>query len=174
MITTLIQLALLFSFLSMLAFGGGAGVIPDMQHAAVDVYGWMTAREFLDMFAISRAAPGPGSQIVVLIGQQAAGLPGAAVSFVAMFMPSCTVVYFVARGWQRAARASWRGVVERALAPVAIGLTFASGLALARGTESEWLLWAITAVTTILFAFTNVHPIALLLGGAAVMLAGGL
>ncbi|MGE0418505.1 MAG: chromate transporter, partial [Acetobacteraceae bacterium] len=49
-ITTLIQLALLFSMLSMLAFGGGAGVIPDMQRAAVDVYHWMTAREFLDMF----------------------------------------------------------------------------------------------------------------------------
>ena len=46
--------------LSMLAFGGGAGVIPDMQRAAVDQYHWMTAREFLDMFAISRAAPGPG------------------------------------------------------------------------------------------------------------------
>ena len=109
MITTLVQLALLFSVLSMLALGGGAGVIPDMQHAAVDVHGWMTAREFLDMFAISRAAPGPGSQIVVLIGQKAAGLPGAAVSFVAMFLPSCLVVHLVARGWQRAARAPLAG-----------------------------------------------------------------
>ncbi len=174
MITTLVQLALLFSVLSMLALGGGAGVIPDMQHAAVDVHGWMTAREFLDMFAISRAAPGPGSQIVVLIGQKAAGLPGAAVSFVAMFLPSCLVVHLVARGWQRAARAPWRAVVERALAPLAIGLTFASGLALARETEHDWMLWVITAVTTGLFAFTNVHPVALLLGGAAVMLVTGL
>jgi chromate transporter len=174
MIATLIQLALLFGGLSMLALGGGAGVIPDMQRAAVDVYGWMTAREFLDMFAISRAAPGPGSQIVVLIGQKAAGLPGAAVSFVAMFGPSCAVVYFVARGWQRAARSSWRPVVERALAPVAIGLTFGAGLALARGTEDHWLLWAITAVTTFVFAFTSVHPVALLLAGAAVTLVAGI
>ena len=29
--------------LSMLAFGGGAGVIPDMQRAAVDQYHWLTA-----------------------------------------------------------------------------------------------------------------------------------
>lgn len=174
MITTLIQLAMLFSVLSMLALGGGAGVIPDMQHAAVDVYQWMTAREFLDMFAISRAAPGPGSQIVVLIGQKAAGLPGAAVSFVAMFLPSCLIVHLVARGWQRAARSPWRAVVERALAPVAIGMTFASGLALARGTETDWLLWLITGVTTVLFAFTNTHPLALLAGGAAVTLIAGL
>ncbi len=32
----LLQLAGLFAMLSMLAFGGGAGVIPDMQRAAVD------------------------------------------------------------------------------------------------------------------------------------------
>ena len=56
----LLQLAALFAMLSMLAFGGGAGVIPDMQRAAVEQYHWLTASEFLDMFAISRAAPGPG------------------------------------------------------------------------------------------------------------------
>lgn len=172
MITTLVQLALLFSFLAMLAVGGGAGIIPDIQHAAVDVYHWMTAREFLDLFAISRAAPGPGSQIVVLIGQKAAGLAGAAVAFVAMFLPSCLVIFLVASGWHRAARSTWRAVVERALAPVAVGLTFASGLALARGTEDEWVLYGITAASTLAFAFTEIHPLILLAGGAAVMLVG--
>jgi hypothetical protein len=80
MIVNLLRLAGLFSLLSMLAFGGGAGVIPDMQRAAVDRYQWVTAGQFLDMFAISRAAPGPGSLIVVLIGLKVAGLLGAAVS----------------------------------------------------------------------------------------------
>lgn len=174
MITTLIQLALLFAGLSMLALGGGAGVIPDMQHAAVDVYHWMTAREFLDMFAISRAAPGPGSQIVVLIGQKAAGMAGAAVSFVAMFLPSCLLVHVVARFWHRAARSAWREVVERALAPVAIGMTFASGLALVRGTEHDIVPYLITAASTLAFAFTGIHPVALLAAGAvALLLAGG-
>jgi chromate transporter len=173
MITTLIQLALLFGGLSMLAFGGGAGVIPDMQRAAVDVHQWMTAGEFLDMFAISRAAPGPGSLIVVLIGQKAAGLAGAAVSFIAMFGPSCLAVYFIAKGWHRAARASWREVTERALAPVAVGLTFASGLALARATEQGWLPYFITIASTLTFAYTTVHPVALLVAGAAVLLIVG-
>ncbi|MGE0223264.1 MAG: chromate transporter [Acetobacteraceae bacterium] len=173
MIATLWQLAALFGVLSMLAFGGGAGVIPDMQRAAVEVHQWMTAREFLDMFAISRAAPGPGSLIVVLIGQKAAGLAGAAVSFVAMFLPSCLLVHLVARVWHRAARSAWREIVERALAPVAVGLTFASGLALARTTEEGWILYGITAVATLAFAFTEIHPVALLAAGAAVLLLTG-
>jgi chromate transporter len=167
----LIQLFWLFAILSMLAFGGGAGVMPDMQRAAVDTYHWMTPGEFLDMFAISRAAPGPGSLIVILIGQKAAGLPGAAVSFVAMFLPSCLVVHFLARFWHRAAHAPWRDVVEKALAPVAIGLTFASGLALMRSTETSVLQYAITLGGAAVFAFTRIGPLYMLAAGALVMLA---
>ena len=173
MIVVLVQLASLFGLLSIIAFGGGAGVIPDMQRAAVDHYHWLTAREFLDLFGISRATPGPGSMIVALIGQRAAGLPGAAVAFAAMFAPTSLIIYFVARFWERARRAAWREVVESALAPIAIGMTFASGLALIRGTETGWLPVALTAVSTLTFAFTPVHPIALLAAGAAVLLLAG-
>jgi chromate transport protein ChrA len=73
MIATLLQIAAMFSLLSLLAFGGGAAVLPDMQRQAVQLHHWITSREFLDMFALSRAVP-PGSMIVVLIGQKAAGL----------------------------------------------------------------------------------------------------
>ena len=178
MTETLLRLASLFTVLSMLAFGGGAGVVPDMQRAAVDTYHWMTAREFLDVFAISRAAPGPGSMIAVLIGQKAAGLAGAAVAFVAMFAPSCLVVHGVARFWGRAAHKPWRATVERALAPVAIGMTFATGLALTRGMASGMdhdtmrtaLALAITAASTLTFAFTAIHPILLLAAGAGLFL----
>ena len=173
MSTVLIQLFVLLAGLSMLAFGGGAGIVPDMQRAAVDHYHWLTAREFLDMFAISRAAPGPGSLIVLLIGLKAAGWAGAAVSFVAMFAPSCLAVHIVARFWHRAARSAWRAVVERALAPVAVGLTFASGLALMRGTEHGWLPWSVTIVSSILFALTEINPILLLAMGASALLLVG-
>jgi chromate transporter len=169
----LLQLIGLFAGLSMLAFGGGAGVIPDMQRAAVDHYHWLTAREFLDSFAISRAAPGPGSLIVVLVGLKAAGMVGAAVSFAAMFAPSCLAVHIVAKYWHRAARSAWRAVVERALAPVAVGLTFASGLSLMRGTEHGSLPWGITIVSTAAFSLTEVNPILLLAAGAGNLLLMG-
>ena len=173
MTQVLLQLASLFVVLSMLAFGGGAGIIPDMQRAVVDTYQWMTAREFLDMFAISRAAPGPGSLIVVLIGQKVAGAAGAAVSFVAMFAPSCIAIYFVSRIWHRAGQSAWREIVERAFAPIAVGLTFASGLALMRGSEHSLASYAVTVAATLAFAFTEINPLFLLGGGAIVLLAVG-
>jgi chromate transporter len=173
MIQTLLQLIALFAMLSMLAFGGGAGVIPDMQRAAVDHYHWLSDRQFLDMFAISRAAPGPGSLIVVLIGLKAAGFAGALVSFVAMFGPSCLLVHVIARFWRQAAQSAWRALVERALAPVAVGLTFASGLTLMRGTEHGWLPWTITIASTAVFSLTEVNPLVLLAIGSVLLVLVG-
>lgn len=172
MIVTLLQLAGLFALLSMLAIGGGAGVLPDMQRAAV-AHGWVTSHEFLQMFAISRAAPGPGSQIVVLIGQKAAGLAGALVAFAAMFGPSSLLVFLSARFWHRAERSAWRAWVERAMAPVAIGMTFGSGLALLHTTEHGWAAYVVTIATMLAFAFTELHPFVMLGLGAAVLLAVG-
>ncbi len=170
MIQVLLQLAGLFALLSVLSVGGGNGVLPDMQHAAVDVHHWMTDREFLDFFALSRAAPGPNSLIVVLIGQHAAGFAGAAVAFVAMFAPSCLIVHLATRLWRRAADAPWRAVTERALAPVSVGLTIGAGLALVQGTEHDWRNYVVTAAATLVLAVTEVHPMVVLAAGGGAML----
>ena len=170
MIATLVQIAGLFGLLSLLAVGGGNGVIPAMQHAAVDVHHWMSNDEFLGAFAISRAAPGPGSLIVVLIGEKAAGIAGAAVAALAMYAPSCLLVHIAARVWRRFEQAPWRQLAERALAPVAVGLTYGSGLAIARATEHGWLGWASTAAATVVLAATELHPLIVLAGCGALAL----
>jgi chromate transporter len=172
--TTLLRIAGLFGLLSLLSVGGGNGVIPDMQRAAVDQYHWMTAREFLDSFAISRAAPGPGSLIVLLVGLKAAGVIGAVLAVLAMYVPSGLIVFLGARAWGSAARAAWRAHAERALAPVAVGLTYASGIALARSTEHDWQALLVTAAATLALALTELHPLLVLVAGAgALLLLGG-
>jgi chromate transporter len=172
MIATLLQIAGVFTLLSLLAFGGGAAVLPDMQRAAVDVHHWVTAREFLDMFAISRTIP-PGSLIVVLVGQKAAGVAGGLVALLAMFGPSSLLAFATARLWHRAGGAAWRETLEQALAPVSVGLTIASGIALARGTEHDWAAYAVTAGTTLILAFTRLHPLAVMGTGAVIVLLAG-
>jgi chromate transporter len=173
MIAELLQIAAVFSLLSLLAFGGGAAVLPDMQRQAVQIHHWVTSREFLDMFALSRAVP-PGSLIVVLIGQKAAGILGGLVALIAMFGPSSLLALGLARVWHRAGGAAWRETLGQALAPVSIGLTIASGIALARSTEHDWAAYGVTAATALLLTFTRLHPLAVMGAGAmAIVLAGG-
>ena len=171
----LAQLAGLFALLSLLAIGGGAGIIPEMQRAVVDVHHWMTGPQFLALFALSRAAPGPGSLIAMLVGQQAAGLPGALVAAVAMFGPSSVLAYLAARFWLRGAGGEgWRGWVQRALAPIAVGLTLAAGIALLRGTQHGWAAYAVSATATLVLTFTELNPGFMALGGALTLLGAAL
>ena len=62
----LIGLILVFVPLSLLSFGGGQAIVADIQYQTVEVHKWLTNSEFVDMFAISRASPGPSTLIAAL------------------------------------------------------------------------------------------------------------
>jgi chromate transporter len=93
----ILALIVLFAPLSLLAIGGWASVLAPMHHQVVEVNAWMTQREFIDIFAITRAAPGPGAMIVTLIGWKMAGWWGAIVASLAIFIPSSALSYSVGR-----------------------------------------------------------------------------
>src|SRR6184192_1753025 len=101
---TLVALGVVFAPLSLLAFGGGNAVLADIAQQAIAVHHWTSEREFADLFALSRAAPGPGSMLAALIGWKAAGIGGALVATAAFYLPSAILVYGVGRLWGR-----WRG-----------------------------------------------------------------
>ncbi len=165
---TLLALGLVFGPLSLLSFGGGNAVIADIAQQAVAVHGWTSAREFADLFALSRAAPGPGSMLAALIGWKAAGILGAVVATVAFYVPSAVLVFAVARIWGRWRGSSWHTAVERGMAPVAAGLFLSGGIAVLRSSPGGPAVWIAAIATTVaLFRWPKMHPAPLLLGAAA-------
>ncbi|HXJ02728.1 MAG TPA: chromate transporter [Micropepsaceae bacterium] len=146
--TRLLTLVLVFAPLSLLSFGGGQAIIADMQHQVVDVRHWLTGPEFADLFALSRAAPGPSTLIAALIGWQVAGLLGAVVATLAIYIPSSLVVYGAVRWWHASKDSLWRGAFERGLMPVAVGLVFAGAYAVLQAAHVN----ALQIITTILVA----------------------
>src|SRR5512146_982606 len=95
----LFALALVFAPLSLLSFGGGNAVLPDIAQQSIAVHHWTSEREFADLFALSRAAPGPGSMLATLIGWKIAGIAGALVATIAFYLPSALLVFGAARVW---------------------------------------------------------------------------
>ena len=69
-------LVIVFTQLSVLAFGGGNAILPEMQHQVVTVHQWMTAEQFSSLFAMALAAPGPNMMSVPLVGWHVAGPAG--------------------------------------------------------------------------------------------------
>jgi chromate transporter len=122
----LLGLILVFAPLSLFSFGGGQAITADIHNQTVLVQGWLSEKEFTDLFALSRAAPGPTTLIAALIGWHVSGLLGAIVAALAIYIPSSAMMYFAARWWHSKQDWHWRRPVERGLAPVALGLIFAA------------------------------------------------
>ena len=50
----LIDLVLVFARISLVAFGGGIGILPEMERLTVGQHHWVTHQEFVDAFALSQ------------------------------------------------------------------------------------------------------------------------
>jgi len=171
---SLLALLVVFVPLSLLSIGGGPSILAGIQHA-VDARHWMSQREFVDLFAIARAAPGPGVLLATLVGWKVAGLAGAALASLALFLPSSLLYYAIARRWSAHRGKTWHSALERGLAPVAAGLILAGSLVILRAGATDAVLWAIAAVSTaVLLWRPKLNPLWLLAaGGIAAIVAGG-
>lgn len=158
-IKTLVQIFLLFSSLSILSIGGGNTVLPEMHRKAVDSYGWLTDKQFADVFAISQAAPGPSILIVTMIGYKAAGVTGAFLATIAMMIPAGILVYLVSRVWEHAKDSPARKAVEKGFAPLTVGLILASAWIMSKAADHDWRAYLLTGVCTVIFSATKINPL---------------
>ncbi len=164
----LLALAFVFGPLSLLSIGGGASLLAEIAHQSVVVHGWTTDREFADLFAISRAAPGPGTMLSALIGWKVAGVAGAVAASAALYLPSSLLVYGLARVWGRWRGSVWHAAVERGLAPIAAGLVLSGGIAVLRASPGGAAVWAAAGIATALLLWRpKLHPLALFAAGGA-------
>jgi chromate transporter len=76
------------------------------------------------------------------------------------------------RRFERMKRAHLRALIQRALAPVAIGLVLASGYTLAQAADRSLVALALTAAATAAIAFTRVNPVWVLAAAALVGVSG--
>jgi chromate transporter len=172
-IRDLLDLAIVYGQLSLLAFGGANAVIPEMQRQVVDVHHWLTARDFAAMYALAQAAPGPNMMVVGLVGWRVAGVAGAVVATTAIAFPSSVLTLLVAGLWFRFRDAPWRKALQAGLQPVTAALIMASAVLLVWTVAVDVPAAILLAVATALFLRTKLHPL-LVLGGAAALGAVGI
>ena len=162
----LIALAIVFTQLSLLAFGGGNAILPEMQHQVVEVHHWLTAAEFSTMFAMAQAAPGPNMMVVPLVGWHVAGPAGLLVTSLAKFGPSSVITVFALKFWNQFKDHPLRERFEKALKPITVGLVLVSAWIIADASAQNSLLVAIVLISTLLSMFKKVHPLWVMLFGA--------
>ncbi len=177
-----LHLFLHYVSLSLLSLGGAIAAAPEMHRYLVDEQHWLTDAQFSTSITIAQAAPGPNVLFVALMGwniglnagDMRTGLLGLAVCMIGILLPSTIFTYLATRWVHRNRELRSVRAFKLGMAPIVVGLVFATGwiLASAHSKPSEdWPLWLITVATMLLMLNTRIHILWLLAAGALI---GGL
>lgn len=168
-------LAKLFSVLSLSAFGGGNVIFPSIHEVAVAKYHWMTDRQFLDIFSISKAAPGPTTMLVELVGMKAAAfsldgrfhlmpaITASLISLLAIFIPSSLLLLFIINIWKKIHGTPWQIAIQHALMPITTGLILASTLIVAKPAVTGWITGSLALTALIMILYTKINPVLIMI-----------
>src|SRR5437016_11095957 len=85
--TTLLDILLFFSKAGAFVFGSGLAVVPFLYQGVVQDFHWLSEQQFTDAVAVAMITPGPVVITVAFIGYLVAGLPGASLAAIGIFLP---------------------------------------------------------------------------------------
>ncbi len=83
----LLEILMFFTKAGAFVFGSGLAIVPFLNEGVVQHYGWLNEHQFLDAVAVAMITPGPVVITVAFIGYLVAGLSGATVAAIGIFLP---------------------------------------------------------------------------------------
>jgi chromate transporter len=132
---------------SLVVFGSGLAIIPFLHGGVVEQYGWLTERQFLDAVAVAMITPGPVVITVGFIGYLVAGLPGASLAALGMFLPTYGVVVLMAPWFRRVAGNRMLKALVDGVTAAAVGALVGAVIVLGRGALVDLTTLAIALAT---------------------------
>ncbi|MBD2080792.1 chromate efflux transporter [Leptolyngbya sp. FACHB-17] len=169
------QLGLSFLKIGSILFGGGYVLLSFVQGEFVQGYGWLTQQQLLDAIAIGQFTPGPILSTATFIGYVIAGLPGAIIATVGIFLPSFIFVAALNPIIPYLRRSKWASAFLDAVNASALALMTVVTIQLAIATFSkssapyvDGLAVAIALLSAVLALRFRVSAAWLVLGGAAI------
>jgi chromate transporter len=83
----LAEILLFFTKAGAFVFGSGLAIVPFLHQGVVQQFGWLNEHQFLDAVAVAMITPGPVVITVAFIGFLVAGLAGAIMASIGIFLP---------------------------------------------------------------------------------------
>lgn len=141
------QLFLTFLKVGAILYGSGYVLLAFLRNDLVLHYGWLTDQQLLDAVAVGQLTPGPLLTTSTFIGYVVAGLPGAILATIGIFLPSLFFVAILNPIVPRLRRWEWSRALLDGINVAAVGLMGGVTLLLARAALTDWatLLLALIA-----------------------------
>lgn len=164
--TVLWQLLWFFTKAGAVVFGSGLAIIPFLYGGTVQEFGWLTERQFLDAVAVSMITPGPVVITVAFVGYLVAGIPGAIVAAMGVFLPVYLVVVVAAPFFSRFANDVRVAAFVGGVTAAATGAIAGAALLLGRRAITDLTSGVIAVTTVALLLCVRKVPEPVLIAGA--------
>jgi chromate transporter len=160
-----------FAKIGAVLFGSGYVLIAFLRADFVERLGWITERQLLDAVAVGQVTPGPLFTTATFVGYLVAGLPGAIVGTIGIFLPAFVFVGLSGPLVPRLRQSPFAGGVLDGVNVVSLALMAFVTWQLAARTLTTPTTAAIALVALVLLLRYRVNPTWLVVGGAVIGLA---
>lgn len=164
----LFEILWFFTKAGAVVFGSGLAIIPFL-HGAVDQYGWLSERQFLDAIAVSMITPGPVVITVAFVGYLAAGFAGALLAAIGVFLPVYLSVVLLAPSFNRFAKNQRVVAFVHGVTAAATGALAGAAVVVGQRAVTDLTTGAIAVVVLALLWTRWKVPELALIGGAGVV-----
>ncbi|MBB2909603.1 chromate transporter [Streptosporangium becharense] len=167
---------LLRLFLTMLKigavlYGSGYVLLAFLEGDFVERLGWLTESQLADAVSIGQFTPGPVFTTATFVGYVIAGVPGAALATVAIFLPSFLFVGLLTKITDRIRSKTWSSALLDGVNAAALALMAGVTLQLGHTSLVDPLTWALTGGALLVLWRTRLNSAWLIAAGAGVGLA---
>ncbi len=160
-------LFLVFLKVGALLFGSGYVLLAFLRADLVQHYGWLSEGRLIDAIAVGQVTPCPVFTTATFIGYVLAGVPGAVVATVGIFLPSFFYVGLSAPLLRQVRRSPISGAFLDGINAGAIALMIYIAWQLGLAAIVDVPTAIIAALCTLLLLVSSLNPTYLIFGGAA-------
>ena len=153
---------------SLFVFGSGLAIVPFLYGGVVTNYHWLTERQFLDAVAVAMITPGPAVITVAFIGYIIAGIKGAAIAMLGMFLPVYLITVGVAPWFSKISKNEYIKAFIDGVTAAALGALAGAVIIIGGKSIVDVTTFLIAAITLVLLLRTKLpEPIIIVAAGLA-------
>jgi chromate transporter len=161
-------LFLFFLKVGSVLFGSGYVLLAFLRADLVERWHWLSETQLLDAIAVGQITPGPVFTTATFIGYLLAGIPGAGVATIGIFLPAFFFVALSGPLVPRLRRSFLAGAFLDGVNVASLALMAVVTCQLARAALCDWLTLTLAVASAVLIIWWRVNSTWLVLAGAAV------
>ena len=161
--------ALFISFfrIGLFGFGGGYAILTLVEYEIIQLHGWITTPEFLNIVAVAEMTPGPiAINAATFVGYSVSGLAGAAIATFGLILPQTLLALPVAWLFSRYRENKMVGQILKGIHPATIAIIALAAFVFGQSALVDLTSCLIFGAALALLFLTKINPLLLIALGA--------